>query len=266
MSVIWKRFLCGLLASLVVLVAGCTTTPQTHEESELPTISDRTVEQKRAAIHLQLAIGYYERKQQDVALDEIKQALNIYSDYADAYGMRAVIYVDMGELSLAQDNFDRALRLEPNNPVIANNYGRLLCQTGRVTKALEYFESAVKNKSYRTPSKALLNAGVCSLRLNNHKVAEQYFSSAFKYDPSNPLTNGFLARIYYDQEDYSRARFYINRVIQANVLKADVLWLAIKISHKLGDRISEEIHMAQLQRLHSGSKEYVAAQRRAFDE
>ena len=268
MNVIGKRVIFSLVSVSLVLLAGCAPAPQKQQESsaELPTISDQTSIQKRASIRLQLATGYYERKQLDFALDESKKALTIYPDYAEAYGVRALIYMEMGELGLARRNFERALALDPDNPDIGNNYGRYLCQVGREREALKYFDAAVASRKFRAPSKALLNAGVCSMKLNDRLKAERYFLKAFKYDPSSPLTNGFLAKIYYDKKDYSRARFYINRVVQANVLKADVLWLATKIAHKTGDRISKEIHIGQLRRLHPDSKEYAAAQRRAFDE
>ncbi len=267
MNAIRRRTVFSLVAAMFVLLAGCASAPQQQQTStELPTISDQTTKQKRASIRLQLATGYYERKQLDFALDELKKALTIYPDYAEAYGVRALIYMDMGELGLAKVNFDRALSLAPDNPDIGNNYGRYLCQIGREREALHYFELAFNNRKYREPSKALLNAGVCSMKFNDHPAAERYFLKAFKYDPSSPLTNGFLAKIYYGQKDYLRARFYINRVIQANVLKADVLWLATKIAHKTGDRVAKQIHIGQLQRFHPNSKEYAAAERGAFDE
>lgn len=267
MNVIGRRFVFSLISVSLVLLAGCASAPQKQQESnELPTISDQTALQKRASIRLQLATGYYERKQLNFALDELKKALTIYPDYAEAYGVRALIYMDMGELGLVKSNFDRALSLDPDNPDIGNNYGRYLCQIGREREALKYFELAFNNRKFRKPSKALLNAGICSMKLNDRQASERYFLKAFKYDPSNPLTNGFLAKIYYDQKDYSRARFYINRVVQANLLKADVLWLATKIAHKTGDRVSKKIHIGQLRRFHPNSKEYAAAQRGAFDE
>jgi type IV pilus assembly protein PilF len=49
-------------------------------------------------------------------------------------------------------------------------------------------------------------------------------------------------------------------------LTADVLWLAIKVQHKLGDTAAEAGWATQLRRHHPGSTEYAAYQRGAFDE
>ena len=72
--------------------------------------------EKRAQIRLQLAVGYYQDGKYEIALDEVKQAIAADPDYADAYGMRALIYTAMGETALADENYRRALRLAPNNP------------------------------------------------------------------------------------------------------------------------------------------------------
>jgi type IV pilus assembly protein PilF len=112
----------------------------------------------------------------------------------------------------------------------------------------------------------LNNAGICSLKLKNEPAAEKYFLQAFQIDPRNPVTNVHLAKIYFDRKDYERARFYIGRVPQADELNADVLWLAIKVHHQLGDRDAETSLVTQLRKRHPDSPEYAAFRRGAFDE
>lgn len=263
-----KRLQAWLVASAVslVLLSGCGSNPAVSGQNDLPTNSDQTESQKRARIRLQLAIGYYEQRQMPVALDEIKQALLADPNLADAYSVRALIYMNMGENKLAEDNFLQALRLAPNTPDFSNNYGWFLCQTGRERQSIQYFEAAIKNRAYHSPEKALNNAGICSLRLKDNVAAEKYFSQAFQLDPSNPSTNTNLAKIYYDQGDYERARFYIGRVMKADVMTAEVLWQAIKIERKLGDRVAESGLAMQLRRRYPGSLEFAAYQRGAFNE
>lgn len=249
----------------VVLITGCASS-SSGGQGELTTNSDRTEDQKRARIRLQLGIGYYEQGQMDVALDEVKRSLQADPDFADAYSVRGLIYMNMGETRLAEENFLHALRLEPNNPDFNNNYGWFLCQDGRAKQSIGYFENALKVRSYQSPAKALNNAGVCSLKLKDRAAADRYFTQAFQYDPSNPTTNTNLARAYYDKGDYDRARFYINRVLKSEIMSADVLWLGIKTAHKLGDSLTESSLGTQLRRRHPNAREYAAYQRGAFDE
>lgn len=259
-------FLVAAFASAVI-VSGCTSAPVGTAPGEVAAASaDQTDNQRRARIRLQLAVGYYEQRQTSIAIDEIRQALAADPAFAEAYVMRALIYMDMGENKLAEENFLQAIKLSPNTPDFNNNYGWFLCQNGREKESIGYFDAALKNRAYQSPAKALNNAGICSLKLKNKAAAERYFSQAFQYDPGNTITNSNLARLYYDQGDYERARFYIGRVMKADVMTADVLWLAIKIERKLGDRAAESSLVTQLRRRHGGSAEFAAYQRGAFDE
>lgn len=238
----------------------------TNAQGELRTSSDQTEEQARAQIRLQLALGYYGQRQLEVALDEVKRALAADPSYADAYSLRGLIYMDMGEIRLAEENLLKALKLAPRNPDLANNYGWFLCQNGREKEALSYFEAAVSNKSYQSPAKALNNAGTCSLKLKDEVAAERYFIQAFQYEPSNPSINVNLAKIYYRQHNDERARFYINRAQQFDTLSAADLWTAIKIERSQGQKNAETRLVTQLRRRYPDSLEYSAYLRGAFDE
>lgn len=256
---------------LAGLLCGCAAgpTPGNSGKAELATESDQTAAQKRAEIRMQLAVGYYQQGQLPVALDEIKKALAADPDYADAYGMRAVIYMAMGETALAEDNFVRGLKLAPQNPELSNNYGSFLCQNGRVAESFKHFDTALANRAYASPAQAMSNAGACAVKLKDYAAAEKYLLPALKAAPDMPVTNINLARIYYERRDYVRAGFFITRlskIAKVDSLTADVLWLAIKVQHKLGDTGAEAGWATQLRRHHSASPEYAAYQRGAFDE
>jgi type IV pilus assembly protein PilF len=238
--------------------------------AELKTASDQTAAEKRALIRLQLAVGYYQQGKYDIALDEIKQAIAADPGYADAYGMRALIYTAMGQVPLADDNYQHALRLAPGNPELANNYGSFLCQTAnRPQEAMRQFDAALKNPAYQTPVSALVNAGVCSLKTKNNDAAERYLLDALRYSPDLPAVSSGLARVYFERRDYQRAGFFINRLTEVSKLdnlSADALWLALRVQRKLGERSMEASLVAQLRRRFPGSPEYLAYERGAFDE
>jgi type IV pilus assembly protein PilF len=251
------------------LLAGCAA-PGNDAPRELRTASDQTAGEKRAQIRLQLAVGYYQDRKYEIALDEVKKAIAAAPDYADAYGFRALIYTAMNENALADENYRHALRLAPRNPDLANNYGLFLCEAGgKPTQALGYFEAALKNPQYGSPAKALANAGNCSLKLKNTDAAERYLLEALRYEPELPAIQTGLARVYFERRDYQRAGFFINRLTEAarlESLSADVLWLAIRVKHMLGDRATEATLAAQLRKRFPGSPEYTAFERGAFNE
>lgn len=265
------RFGCvgTLLFASMLLLGGCAskgTSSSGDSTKELTTSSDQTSAQKRSVLRLQLAVGYYQRGELEVALDEVKQSLQADPDFADAYNMRGLIYMRMNEDHLAEESFQHALRLAPHNGEIENNYGWYLCENKRIPEALPYFEAAAGERKYPFPAKALDNAGKCSLRLEHQTEAEKYFLTAFKYDPSNNDVNYNLAKLYFARKDYEHSQFYIGRVIKADVHDAEVLWLGIKVAHKMGDRVTESVIGSELGRFQPNSVQFASYQREAFDE
>lgn len=252
----------------LALVAGCASNG--GGSGELKTASDVTAAEKRASIRLQLAVGYYQNGQYETALDEVKQAIAIDSGNAEAYGLRALIYTAMGQLQLADENYQTALRLKPGSPDLSNNYGSFLCTAlNKPAQAMPYFDAALRNPTYQTPVSALVNAGVCAIRNKNLQAAERYLLEAVRYNPDLQATNAGLARIYYERRDYPRAGFFINRLIETSkldTLPADALWLALRVQRKTGNRSNEASLAAQLRRRFPGSPEYAAFERGAFDE
>lgn len=246
-----------------VLLVGCASNPAAGSGQEMATSSDQTANQHRASIRLQLAVGYYRQGQMKVALDEAKRAMEADPASADAYSMAALIYMNLGETRLAETHFQRAIQLAPDDPDLRNNYGWFLCQNGRAKESIPYFEAAIHNKAYQSPAKALNNAGKCT---DDKAAAERYYTQAFQYEPGNADTNIALARINYERGNNDRARFYINRLTNSDVLTAEVLWLAIKIERKAGDRGAELSFVTQLARRYPDSAEYAAYQRGAFNE
>ncbi len=254
---------------LTAALAGCAGTAGTGSTSELKTASDLTTIDKRANIRLQLAVGYYQSGNYEVALDEIKKALAADPDLADAYSVRALIYTAMDEKPLAEENYLRAMRLAPGNAEFQNNYGTFLCQTGRFAPAMAQFETALKNPKYTSPVKAMANAGGCAMKMKQYDVAERYFTSALRLDPDFPTVQAGLARVAFQRRDYARAGFYMNMLkaqTKPEAMSAEALWLAIRIERKLGENDSATTLATQLRRRHPNSPEFAAFQRGAFDE
>jgi len=262
----FARCLCLCLV-LSGLLAACKTTYDTPKVVS-PSTESQTQgnDAKRAAIRLQLGISYFQQDQFATALKELNSAITIDPTLSDAYAVRALVHMQMQDNDLAEQDFLKASRLAPNNPDNINNYGWFLCQTGKEKQAMELFDRVIKDRTYTQPVKALNNAGLCSLKMKDVALAESYFSQSIRFDANNPTTNLNLARINYKKQDYSRAQFYINRLIKSDSDSAEILWLAIKINHKLNDQMTVTTLYTQLHRRYPDSDEDASYQRGAFDE
>ena len=160
-----------LLRSLITVLAlfmvtGCANKPTSPEQAQAPVQPrsappqpQQTSPHDRARLHTELAAGYYERGQMDVAIDELKISVSLDPNYAQTYNIYGLVYAVLGEDRNAEQNFEHALQLAPNDSETHHNWGWYLCQHKREREALGQFELAVRNPLYRSPEVALVNAG-----------------------------------------------------------------------------------------------------------
>lgn len=253
-----------LVPALALLLSACarnTPAPQFPQPAPKPEAVplDRSGEEDairtRARVHTELASGYFELRNMQVALDEVKQALKADPNYGPAYNVAGLIYADLKEERLAQDSFERALRINPVDSDANNNYGRYLCDRKREAEAIKYFLAALNNPLYQNRERSYLNAGLCLRRQGHATQAEDYFMRALKVAPNQPQALYQLADIEYARRNYVQAKNYLVRLEQLTSPAAEVLWLGLRIERRLGDRNAEATYGQQLRRQFPDSKE-----------
>jgi type IV pilus assembly protein PilF len=220
----------------------------------------------RAESRVELALGYYSRGQHQIALQELRTAAQADPGYAAVYNAFGLVYMALGEQGLAEESFQRGLKLVPNDSETNNNYGWFLCQNGRVKEAITRFEAALHNPLYQTPAVPLRNAGVCSLRIGETKAALEFLQRSFRIEPGNPVTMYQLADANYHAKEYERALFYVQRLNQQMDPSAESLWMELRIQHKLGNRDAEALLTGQLRKRFPDSAEASASLRGRYDE
>ena len=257
------------LAAAVALAAGCATPeagstidPQADAGTIVGEMGDP---RNRAKVHTELAALYYNRGAMAVALEELRIAAQADPGYATTYSMFGLVYTELREPKLAQQNFERALRISPNDPDINHNFGLYLCQTSRESDSIKYFLQAVRNPLYPTPWRSYSAAGACSMRLNNVKQADEFYQRALKLEPDDPASLLPLGQIRYQQGSLEEARKLVARYNKLVSPTAESLWLALRIERRAGARTAEQAFATQLRRRFPGSPEYQALQRRQFD-
>lgn len=179
----------GMMAFVLVsaLVACTTTTNLAGVPEQKP--ASKAPPENRARVHTELAALYYQQGSFKTALAEIDMALRIDPAYAQAYDMRGLVDMQLGENSQAADSFKQAIDLAPKDPDIRNNYGWFLCTTGRPKDGLKQLEQAWANPLYDTPGKALANASRCAAMSGDTAQAKLYRERAAKYGETVPSTS-----------------------------------------------------------------------------
>jgi type IV pilus assembly protein PilF len=245
------------LLALAVTLAGCESSSSSPSSSKRapapqlpPTPPPPRVQEApapyRAQLHTEIAAGYYERGQMDVALQELQEAVKLDPANARIYNVYGLVYATLGQNQNAQQNFQRALELAPNDSEIRQNWGWYLCTHGRPKESLPEFELAVRNPLYRTPDVSLVNAGKCAVSIGENQRATDYFRRALGVNPRNSYAAYNLSLLTYKENQLDEARALMRQVMQQPAPPPEALYLGMCIERKLGDKASEASYVSQL--------------------
>lgn len=233
---------------LVLTLAGCQTRPDAAAQADPDALA-------RARVHTDLAAGYFSRGQHDVALQELAIATQAFPRYAPAHNMLGLVYMELRDLSLAQQSFQTALSINPNDSDTHHNFATFLCQNGRYEEAIGHFLQAIQNPLYTSPHRSYANAGVCARKAGDTARAQSYFDAALKLQPLQADALFNMAELAYARGDYQNANLYLGRLLRASEPSPARALLAIKIARKVGDRNLEESQALVLRRNFPNSSE-----------
>lgn len=263
-------FFTGLVAFATILTSGCVSTKgeigADRPRDEIVTASDEPESRRRARIRLELAIGYFEQGQTNIALDELKQSIAADPTYSAGYNMRGLIYMRLNDYPFAEESFKQALALSPRDSNVVHNLGWLLCLQSKYPESSVMFQRALSNPQYGERAKTYMAHGLCQIRARLLIEAEASLMKSYELDAGNPITAFHLATLLYGRSDYVRSQFYIRRLNNSQLANAESLWLGIKVERKLNNMEALNQLGGQLEKRFSGSPESAFYQRGAFDE
>ncbi|MDB5897497.1 MAG: type 4 fimbrial biosis protein PilF-like protein [Ramlibacter sp.] len=256
----------GTMGVVLTLLGGCATPQQDQHAPDMVTPSDETDARRRARIRLELAGSYFEEGKTEIALDELKQVIVIDPTLPDAYNLRGLVFMRLGDNRQAEVSFRHALSLSPRDANVHHNYGWMQCQQSRYPEASRSFEQALANPMYNGRSKTLMALGLCQARAGQLPEAEKNLGRSYELDAGNPVTGYNLARILFQRGEYPRAQFYIRRLNNSELANAETLWLGIKVEQRMNDSEAMGQLSDALRKRYPQSKERGSLDRRAFDE
>lgn len=244
----------------VVVLTACESRPLRPEPppqpAQLPPIrQEEATPRYKAELRTELAAGYFDRGQYDVALEELGEALKFDPGYAKLYSIYGLVYTELGDEPKAEENFRRGLELAPTDSEIRHNWGWYLCTHGKPRESIAEFETALRNPLYRSPETALINAGKCSAQAGDTAAADGYLRRALMLKPGNPVAAYNLALLSFKNGRLDESRALMRFVMQQNQPPAEALYLGMCIERRLNDRQAEQSYVAQLRNRYPNSGE-----------
>ena len=206
----------------------------------------RSKDAASARTRVQLAQAALRSGDLDGADRDARLALKADAHSADALTILAAVAERRGDMAGAGQHYKKAVDLAPERGAYLNNYGTWLCASGRAAESLSWFERALADSSYATPSAALANAGSCAASAGQNERAERDLRTALALDANNALALGALARIELQKGNAFEARAFSERRLAAAPADPDALVLASQIEQKLGDMAAAARYVQRL--------------------
>ncbi|APZ43066.1 type IV pilus biogenesis/stability protein PilW [Acidihalobacter ferrooxydans] len=215
-----------LLFVSVVLISGCASQPTRVNEKRL---------HDAALINTQLGVDYMNSGNKQRAYDKLKLALSQDPNSSTVRYAYALLMQRLGENRKAQENFQKAIELNPKDSDARNNFGAFLCSQKRYQQAQRQFRAALGNPLYSTPQYAYANSGLCYLQEGDNSKATKAFKQALNVDPTFAPALYQLAKLAVGKGDWQKANGYLNQIKGTNRYTPSNLALCIRVKRNLGD-------------------------------
>lgn len=150
----------------------------------------------------------------DTAERMLKKVIKMNPDIAKAHKDLGIIYLNKRLFDYAEDEFQTALKLAPNDFEILFEYGNYLYSISKNIEADRYYGEALEVDPNNVL--ALTFMGLNKLILNKLDEAYDYIMKAVKIEPNHEYVQFCVGRILYARGEYDDAKRYLIRAVEQN--------------------------------------------------
>jgi type IV pilus assembly protein PilF len=236
----------------MVIVLGCAAAVGGCAGSSV-TRPEPTPADTASAYNVQLGVAYLQQGNLALAQEKLERALRQNPRDPNVHTALALLEERLRNPAKADAHYRDALRLAPHNPDYTNNYAVFLCRNGQTDRALALFDEAGRNPLYRTPAAAYTNAGVCLRSARRFDEAERYLLRSLELQERNPEAVLQLGELYLDMGRLRDGKARVESYLDVQGETPEVLWLAVRIARGLGDRLAAERYSRKLRLNFPGS-------------
>jgi type IV pilus assembly protein PilF len=191
--------------------------------------------EEAAKTRMSLGLTYLQNNNYSQAKKNLDKALAFDPRSADVQYAMAYYYQLVGDNQRAEEFYEAAIDLAPNNGDIANSYGAFKCQNGQYEDAKAYFFDAINNRLYANAAQTYENLALCAQSQGNLEEAINYFKEALKHQPARAKSLYLLTQLYTVSEQWDLAKQTLKQYEKVARVSPDSLWLAYEIAKGQGD-------------------------------
>lgn len=159
-------------------------------------------------------LGLKENGKKNKAVQQFESGLSLVSGNQNLktqlFSNLGMTYHDMGAYEASEKNFEKALKLNPGDPFILNNYSWYLALRGdSLTKAEEMSAKTLKK---RPGNSAYLDTyGWIQYKKGNYQKAKTYIGRALEQSPNDPELLEHFGDVHYQLDQVNEAVMYWKR-------------------------------------------------------
>jgi len=221
------KFLKLISLLTIILLNACSLSNSSYSK-------EKKSDEELAQIKLQLGVRYMELGRNEIAVKNLKEALELEPNSPEINGAVAVLYQELKMNSEADRYFQKALSLDENNYQTMNNYALFLCSKGEYSKGLSYAKKASDHPLNSRLWFSLTNAGRCEYRQGNMESAEKYYRAALSHNAQYAPALLKMYKISYHNNSFMSARAFLDRYVALVEHDADTLFYSYQIEKALG--------------------------------
>jgi Flp pilus assembly protein TadD len=183
--------------------------------------TDEAIEQYRQALKIypdyaeaenNLGTALLSQEKIEDAAAHFQRAVEINSNFAEAYNNLGLVLAKQGRLSAAIENYHKAEALNPDHPEVYNNLGNLLAGLGRNSEAIVQYEKALAI----APDNARVHYNLANILNSQGRVDEAiiHFESALPQMPDSIHARYQLALLLHGRGNDAAAITQLRAILQ----------------------------------------------------
>lgn len=150
----------------------------------------------------------------DTAEKMLKKVIKMRPEFAKAHKDLAIIYLNKRLFKYAEEEFQEAMKLQPNDFEIIFEYGNYLYSVSKNTEAERYYTEALEIEPDNVL--ALTFMALNKLILNQLDEAKDYITKALNIDHHHEYIQFCAGRILYAKKEFEDAKRYLVRAVEQN--------------------------------------------------
>jgi len=225
-----------IVGSALLLSVACTTVNEQGRSTQLNEYNDAAV------LNLELGLRYFQQGNLTVAEDKFQKSIAFDNSIPETHNVLGVLYEETGRSTSARSSYRRAIELDGSFGVARMNYGRMLCIDGEIPQGLSEFRQVIDRRLVDDMATAYAGMGTCQLAAGDIDTARENLTRALELNRNHAAALLSVARYELLTGDARAARSFLDRRHSVLRENAESLWVAMEIEVASGNSAARDAY------------------------